>query len=190
MTVLELVDRERARLRRMHFLVGFALAVGATSLVLALGGSVLGGARWMSLPRAVPFVVWLLLVAADAAVILWTARQLRRRTTRQSVAAAIEREQSLRAGALRGALEVANSGTLGRRAAARLGEQLEPAGPRLAPHEARTIRRGVFQATSAATVAVAALAFVVPNFNDGVLAVMRPVSAWKGTLLPRITFRD
>jgi hypothetical protein len=190
MTVLQLVDRECARLRRLHFLVGFALAVAATSLVLAVGASVLGGTRWMSLPRVVPFLVWIGLIAADAAIIVWTSRQLRRRTSRQSVAAAIERDQSLRAGALRGVLEVADSGALGRRAAAKLGEQLEPAGPKLAPAEARVVRRGFVGASGAAGVAVAALMFVAPNFNDGMLAVMRPVDAWKGTLLPRIAFQN
>ena len=47
MTIVELVDRERARQRRMHIIAGLALAVGATCLLLALGASALGGARWM-----------------------------------------------------------------------------------------------------------------------------------------------
>src|SRR6185437_9377860 len=104
MTVLQLVDRERARLRRLYLIGGLALAVGATCLVLSLGASVLGGARWMALPRVVPFIVWLVVLAADIVVIVWTARQLERRTARRSVAATIEREQALRAGALRGVL--------------------------------------------------------------------------------------
>jgi heme exporter protein D len=116
MTVGELVDRERARLRRLHLAAGIALAVGATCLLIALGASALGGARWMTLPRPLPFLVWLLVASADVAIVLLTVRQLDRRTTRQSVATAIEREQSLRAGALRGALAVADSDALGRRA--------------------------------------------------------------------------
>src|SRR6185369_14587139 len=187
MTVLELVDRERARLRRLHVLVGVALAIGATSLVFAAGASILGGSRWMSLPRPVPFLVWLVLVAADAAVVWWTIRRLATRATRNSVAATIEREQSMRAGALRGVLEVADSGALGRRAAAVVSEKLAPVGPRLAPGEQRMVGRGALQAAIAAVVAIAALAFAAPQFNDGLLAIMRPVSAWDGTLLPRIT---
>jgi hypothetical protein len=190
MTVLELVDRERARLRRMHLLMGLALAVGATCLVLAVGASALGSARWMALPRSVPFLVWAVIAAADVVVVLWTARRLDRRATRSSVAAAIEREQDLRAGALRGVIEVANSGALGRRAAAAVGARLAPAGPRLAPAERRAVRRGATQATGVATVAMAALAFAVPNFNDGLLAILRPVRAWNGTLLPRIAFTN
>jgi len=41
MTIVELVERERARLRRMHVLVGLALSVGATSLLIAAGASTL-----------------------------------------------------------------------------------------------------------------------------------------------------
>jgi hypothetical protein len=190
MTVLELVDRERARLRRLHVLLGLAAAVGATCLLLTLGASALGSARWMALPRIVPFLVWLFVVGANVAVVMWTARRLDRRTTRQSVAATIEREQALRAGALRGALEVGESGALGRRAAAAVSEKLAPAGPRLAPGEQRVVGRGALQAAIAAGVAIAALAFAAPQFNDGLLAIMRPVSAWDGTLLPRITFSD
>jgi len=190
MTVLELVERERARLRRTHILMGLAAAVGATCLVLAVGASTLGNARWLALPRAVPFVVWLVVLAADVALVIWTARRLERRTARNAVAAAIEREQSLRAGMLRGVLEVADSGALGRRAADAVGKQLTPAGPRLAPAEARLVRRGAVQATGGAAVAMAALAFAAPHFNDGLLAIMRPVSAWDGSLLPHINFTN
>ncbi|MGH7619095.1 MAG: hypothetical protein ACREPM_17885, partial [Gemmatimonadaceae bacterium] len=190
MTVIELVDRERARLRSMHLLAGVALAIGATCLALAIGASLLGSARWMALPRPVPFLVWLLIIGADVAIALWTAARLDRRATRSSVAAAIEREQDLRAGALRGVIEVADSGALGRKAAATVGARLTPLGPQLAPAERRAVRRGAAQATGAATVAMAALAFAVPNFNDGLLAILRPIRAWNGTLLPRIAFTN
>src|SRR4051812_25742041 len=98
MTLIELVDRERSRLRVLHLAAGAALVLGATALLLAIGASALGGARWMSLPRGVPFMVWLLVLAVDAALIAWTARRVEQRTARQSVAAAIEREQAMRAG--------------------------------------------------------------------------------------------
>ncbi|MEO6878540.1 MAG: hypothetical protein ABI205_08675, partial [Gemmatimonadaceae bacterium] len=139
MTVIELVDRERARLRRMHLLAGVALAVGATCILLALGASALGGARWMTLPRPVPFLVWLLVLGVDAFVVVWTTRRLDTRTTRHCVAATIEREQLLRAGSLRGAMEVGESGALGRHAAAAVGNKLAPAGGRLAPAEQRAV---------------------------------------------------
>lgn len=190
MTVIELVDRERTRLRRMHLVVGLALAVGATCLLLALGASALGSARWMTMSPAVPFLIWVFVFSANVAVVVWTARRLERRTTRQNVAATIEREQAMRAGALRGVLEVADSGALGRRAAAALSERLKPAGPRLAPAEQRTMQRGAAQASIAAGVAIAGLLFAAPNFNDGLLAILRPVDAWRGTLLPKIAFKN
>jgi hypothetical protein len=190
MTVLQLVDRERARLRRLHVLVGATLAIGATCLVLALGASVLGGARWMALPRAVPFLVWVALILADAAVVWWTVRRLSTRATRNSVAAAIEREQSMRAGALRGVIEVADSGALGRKAAAAMSQKLEPARGKLAPRETRGVRRVVLQAAAVAIVAALALGWTAPTFNDGMAAIIRPVNAWQGTLLPKITFRN
>jgi len=188
MTVIELVDRERARLRRMHVIAGLALAAGATLLLLAAGTSLLGASRWMSLPKPVPFVIWLVVLAANVAVVLWTSKRLERRATRLMVAAVIEREQAMRNGAIRAALEVANTGALGRRAAAAVTERLAPAGPRLAPGERRLVARGAVQATGAATVAAAMLAFAVPNYNDGFRAMLQPVSAWRGTLLPRIAF--
>ncbi len=190
MTIVELVDRERTRLRHAHLLVGGALTVGATCLLLALGASALGSARWLTLPRAVPFIVWLVVLGVDVVVVRWTVRQLDRRTGRHNVAAAIEREQSLRAGALRGAMEVANSGALGRRAAAAVVQQLGPGGLRLVPAEQRAARRGAWQATGVATVAVAALGFAAPAYNDGLLAILKPVRAWQGTLLPKISFAN
>ena len=47
----------------------------------------------MALPRHGPFLVWLVVLVADVAVVVWTIRRLDRRATRHSVAAAIEREQ-------------------------------------------------------------------------------------------------
>jgi len=189
-TVVELVERERSRLRRLYVLAGAALAIGATCALLAAAASALGGARWIGLPRGTPFLVWLGVIIVDAAVVVWTIRRLDRRATRHSVAAAIEREQLLRAGSLRGVIEVAESGALGRRAAATLSERLGPKAGKLAVGERRLVRRGAAQATGAATMAVAALAFAVPNFNDGMLAIFEPVSAWKGTLLPHLAFEN
>ncbi|MDQ3995839.1 MAG: hypothetical protein M3303_02340, partial [Gemmatimonadota bacterium] len=68
MTVAEFVERERTRLRRTHLLTAVALVAAATSAVIALGVLVLGGSRWLSLPRAAPFVVWLVLAVVNALV--------------------------------------------------------------------------------------------------------------------------
>ena len=86
MTVVELVERERARLRRLYVLAGAALAIGATCALLAAAGSALGGARWIAMPRGTPFLVWLVVIVADVAVVAWTVRRLGRRATPHSVA--------------------------------------------------------------------------------------------------------
>ena len=190
MTVATLVDQERARLRRLHLAAGLALAIAATLALVALGAWVLGRSRWIALPRVAPFAVWAIVVIADAVVLWWTWRRLARTTARAAVASAIEREQSLRTGALRGVLEVEGSGALARRAADAMATRLAPAGARLAPRTRRGAARVVLQAGLAAGVAVLALGAVRPAFSDGLRAIISPVHAWRGTLLAPIAFRD
>src|SRR6185503_10818709 len=105
------------------------------------------------------------------------------------VAAAIEREQSLRAGALRGALEIGDRGALGRRAVREMSDRLDKMGHTLAPTSRRSARRRAGQTLAAAGVGVALLGGVAPVFGDGLLAILLPVRAWNGTLLPKIEFR-
>ncbi|MDQ3949654.1 MAG: hypothetical protein M3282_04845, partial [Gemmatimonadota bacterium] len=97
MTVAEFVERERTRLRRAHLVTAVALLVAATSAVVALGVLLLGGSRWLALPRATPFVLWLVLAVVNTAVACWAWKRLVRGAARERVAAEIEREQALRA---------------------------------------------------------------------------------------------
>ena len=69
-------------------------------------------------------------------------------------------------------------------------DRLAPVGMRLAPAEQRAVRIGAVQAVVAAIVAIVALTFAAPIFSDGLLAILKPVRAWNGTLLPRITFTN
>ena len=190
MTVAQFVERERTRLRRVHLVTAAALVVAATAVVVAAGVLILGGSRWLSLPRAMPFVVWLLLLAVNALVARWTWRRLVRGSARDRVAAEIEREQALRAGALRGAIETAESGALGRHAAAGMANRLREVGPRLAPTMQTAARRRATRTLAAAIVAGILLGVVAPIYGDGLLAILRPVRAWRGTLLPPIQFAD
>ena len=190
MTPLEFVERERARLRRLHIIAGASLALAITFTALALAVLALGNARWIALPRSAPFAVWLLIAILDAAVIVWSWRRLSADVTRGGVAATIEREQALRAGALRGALEVADRGALGRLAATAMSSRLRGAGAMLAPAERRRARRHAGRTFAAATAGVALLAGLTPIFGDGLLALLLPVKAYNGTLLPRLEFRD
>ena len=191
MTVGQVVERERSRVRRLHVGRGIALAIAATATLVGVSAAALGDARWLTLPRSLPVLVWLVVLAVNAAAVVWTVRRLRLSVTPLEVARAIEEEQSLRAGQLRGAMEVANEGPLGRRAAESLGARLGRGGATLAPQLQRRARHGVVRALTAAVVTAAALlGIVAPVFDDGLLALLRPVSAWKGTLLPRLGFVD
>ena len=67
MTVIDLVNRERGRLSRLIAAAGGAAAIGFAALLLAAGVLLLGRARWIDLPRVVPFVVWLAVVVVAAA---------------------------------------------------------------------------------------------------------------------------
>lgn len=191
MTVSQVVERERARVRRLHVGRGIALAIAATATLLGVSATALGDARWLVLPRSLPLMVWIVIAVVNIAAVAWTVRRVRRNVTPMQVARAIEEEQSLRAGQLRGALEVANEGPLGRRAAESLGARLGRGGVTLAPQLQRRARHAVVRALAAAVLTAAALlGIVAPLFDDGLLALLRPVSAWNGTLLPRLGFVD
>jgi hypothetical protein len=189
-TVAEFVERERAQLRRTHLVTAVALVLAATTAVVALGVLVLGGSRWLALPRAAPFAVWLVLAAVNAFVARWAWRRLVLAAARDRVAAEIEREQALRAGALRGVLEAATSGALGRYAASGMAARLRSGGPRLAPGLQRAASRRALRMLAAALVAGVLLGGVAPVYGDGLMAILRPIRAWRGTLLPPIEFAD
>ncbi|MCY7379962.1 MAG: hypothetical protein LH467_11595, partial [Gemmatimonadaceae bacterium] len=59
MTIGALVDRERRHVRRHELLAGALLGAGATSCIVGAGAVLLGHARWLTLPRAIPFAVWM-----------------------------------------------------------------------------------------------------------------------------------
>ncbi|MBV9881336.1 MAG: hypothetical protein JO180_12605, partial [Gemmatirosa sp.] len=58
MTVADLVAGERRRLRLRLLVAGGALAAAGAAALAAAGGLALGGARWLALPRALPWLVW------------------------------------------------------------------------------------------------------------------------------------
>ncbi|MFL5579823.1 MAG: hypothetical protein ACJ8AO_05570 [Gemmatimonadaceae bacterium] len=186
MTVVQLVDRERSRVRAALLVWGAALALAALAVVLGAGVAALGRARWIALPAAAPFAVWALALGA-AAVVGWLARRRwHRDASPATVAAAIERERALRTGALRGAIEVGQGGALGRRAAEQLGARLAGEGPVLAPAHRRRARVAAGQTAAGALVALALLGAATVHAPDGWAAVSHPVRAWRGALLPAL----
>ena len=192
MTVIDLVNRERGRLSRLIATTGGAAAIGCAALLLAVGVVMLGRARWIALPRVVPFVVWLAVVIVGFVAVWWTRRRLSRDASVSGLAYEVEREQSLRAGALRGALEVASSGTLGRYNAEQVAKRLhEKAGGRsLTPTLTRRalIRTGA--AALACGVGILVLATRSSATPDGWRAIAHPVRAWTGTLLAPISLQS
>ncbi|HEY5218475.1 MAG TPA: hypothetical protein VIJ16_01640, partial [Gemmatimonadaceae bacterium] len=86
MTIVELVERERARMRVLELAAGAALGIAVACGVLAVGALLLGHARWLVLPRGVPLAIWLLLAAAIGAVVRTTMHRLASRTSRAQVA--------------------------------------------------------------------------------------------------------
>jgi hypothetical protein len=190
MTIAQLIHRERASLRRLHLAGGIAVALAATAAIVALAMVILGSARWMSLPRVTPFVAWTLVVAANVGAWMLARRAVEREASLGEVAAAVEREQSLRSGSVRGTMEVAQSGSLGRRAADQLSARLAEGGTTLVPGTRRRVRQRVGRVALVAAIALVALGALAPAFGDGLSAVMRPVDAWRGTLLPAIAFEN
>ncbi len=190
MTIYDLVARQRARIGRLVQLdTSLRVAVVGVS-VLSLGAALLGGARWIALPRIVPFVVWA--VAAGLAVLVaWRgARRFDDLTSLTSIADAVERERRLRAGSLRGLLELAgNGGAFVRRAARRLGVQLAALGNVLAPSLERRLRRGALAGMAVLLPVTFLAAFATGRRPGGWQALVHPLSAWRGTLLPRLEFQ-
>jgi hypothetical protein len=188
MTLIELVERQRGRIRRFELTAGVALMVGLTCGLLAVGVLLLGRSRWLALPRGTPFVIWTLLIAGVAGLAWRTRRLVALRASRGQVGAAIEREQTLRAGALRGAIEVAESGAFGREAAAVVAGALRPRAGSLVPVLERDMRAHAVRLLAAAAGAAILLGIVAPIRSDGLMAILRPVRAWRGTLLGQLAF--
>ena len=184
MTIGALVERERRHLQRRELTGGLLLAAGALAFLLAAGAVVFGGARWLTLPRALPFAVWALIAVALVLLGLRTRHRLAARGSPLGVALAIEREQRMRRGVLVGALEMEGTGALAARAAEAARATLPHDGA-LAPQMRRASTRSTQRAAAMAAAGVLLLLSATPLFGDGLRAVLRPIDAWRGALLER-----
>ena len=189
MTVRDAIERERARVVRLRLLTAAGGAIAVTLLLLVGGAMLLGGTRWLTLPRPVPFLVWGLTIGANVLVVAIALRRIRR-ASMADIAERIETEQQLRAGIVRGALEIADTGALGRRAAKAVATDLAGRGDVLAPELQRTEHQRARFALGAACAAIVATTVAVPAFRDGVRAILFPASAYAGSLLPALGFQD
>jgi|GEM_PF-487992 len=183
---------ERLAAERGQLAVTFTMAVAFGAMAvggvcLAAGAFTLAGGRWMTLPVVVPFLFWMLAIIPSAIAQRRIARRMQDLFSVPAVARVIETEQQLRAGSLSGALEVSREGALGARAAQDVARKL-PVGA-LAPELLR-------QHSKWRTIAVAAAFFTVPGFillsgrfaNDGLQAMLHPINAARGLLLPPLAF--
>jgi hypothetical protein len=108
----------------------------------------------------------------------------RRMATLPGVAGQIERERKLRDGSLRGTIEVAGSGALGRLGAEAMARRLGEMGHKpLAPSLRNRMFRWVGIGLTATAVGAAALVAGTATAPDGWAALLHPVRAWNGTLL-------
>ena len=189
MTVGQIIARERSRLRFALVTRGVAIALAIGFVLLAVSTLALGNARWITRPSA-PLGAWVVVSLVLAILLGWSWREGRRRASSAAIAAAIERERALRAGSLRGALEVDSSGALGQLAARRLASELGTTRRPLAP---MTQRRATRWSLVSAVVALGSLASVAVARDvapDGWRAMRHPMAAWSGDLLPPLVILD
>jgi hypothetical protein len=182
-SVVALVERERAWVGRLITGWGIGIAVAGACAALGLGVFAFGQGRWMELPAPLPIVAWVLVAAFVGLAASLTARRLAAEATRRRVALAIEHDRVLRRGALRGALEVGDTGALGRRGAEQLRSRIAD-GKALSPTLRGKARLRTAAVAVLATAAIATLTAAALTVPDGWTALAHPVRAWRGTLLP------
>ena len=178
--------REQSTLRARSMAAVVLAVIGVLAFALAVSAWLMADGRWMTLPRAVPIAMWVGAFAA-AVGLVWALRKRNADVlSLTSLAAAIEREQALRSGSLRGALEVAGAGVLGARASQDVARRLAPGA--LAPQVAQRLGRAVTVAGVLAVITVGVLSWSARRAPDGFAATVHPVRAWRGTLLPALGF--
>lgn len=189
MTLGRLVARERFRLVATMGARGAAFSLASAAVLAALAAFWLGDARWISAPAA-PAIAWVIVLVAIGMPLVWTIARVRRAASPARVAHAIERERALRAGSLRGALEVEHQGAFGERAAGALGATLASHRGALAPAMLRGAMITGVGAIVSATLALVLLGGARRNSPDGWRAMQHPVGAWTGALLPSLRIVD
>lgn len=188
MSVLDLVARETSRAGRQATVLRVVVPVALAVSLLTLGAMLLARGRWLALPPVAPFVVWGLTILVSLGVAKFVHGRATRRSSSSAVARAIEEEQKLRRGALTGLLEVAHEGgAFVQNAADMLGASLAPVAARPAPRFRRRLARGVIVGTTALVGALGLANTSWARRADGWRALLQPVDAWRGTLLPALT---
>jgi hypothetical protein len=189
MTLRDRVRREAEALAWRARGVHVSASIAVLLAVLAVGAWALTNGRWLTLPRGVPLVVWGLAVLVAAIAFRASQRRVPVPASAEGLAYGIEQEQGLRPGSLRGALEIGSAGALGARALADVESRLGR-GDVLLPRARRRTARSLTMGVGAVALAVASAAFVSVRARDGFAAVLHPIDAWRGLLLPALAFDD
>ena len=190
MTVFDLVARARMRIARLLQAETSVRALVAVVALLLVGAVLLGGARWIALPRLTPFLIWAIAVSAAVAIVRWGAVRWTRIAEPSAIAHAVEREHGLRNGSVRGLVELSGDGSpFVRRAAQRMGTQLRVRGALLPALEHR-LRHGIVRAAAVLLPLALIMTLSASRSADGWRVLAHPVEAWRGTLLPRIEIAD
>ncbi len=191
MTIFDLVARERARVAQLVRAEAWTRAAVVLVAALTTGALALGGSRWISLPRILPFLIWAVAIAGAAYLVRRGARALSHVADNGAVADAVEREQKMRRGAVRGIVELSgDTSAFVARAAQRLGDTLGARGTTLAPALQLKLRRGALAGMAVLVPVVLIAVFVGAKKPDGFRALAHPVDAWRGDLLPRLQIAD
>lgn len=190
MTSLRVVHAEVRRLRTRAALVGSLLPVAVFVGALTSFARALADGAWLSLPRALPSIAWVVAFALAIALGRFLQRRLARRAAPASVAAAIEEEQGLRRGSLVGLLEVEGSGVFADYAV----DQSERALAERSARPAPALRRRLQRATALAAIAFIQMLVLATNSfatrADGWRALLNPFDAWRGALVEPLRFED
>ncbi|MBL8996768.1 MAG: hypothetical protein JNL44_05570 [Gemmatimonadetes bacterium] len=191
MSVLDLVAREARRAGRVASAAGVVLPAVVALAMLSGGAMWLARGRWLALSPAVPFLVWGVAAAAAALIAHRVRTRLAARARPAAVARAIEDEQRLRRGQLTGLLEVAESGgVFAQRAAERIGDSLAAVAARPAPRHRRRFVRALALSLFALVQVLMLAAGSWSTRADGWQALLHPIDAWRGTLLPALEVVD
>jgi hypothetical protein len=183
-SVRQLVQRERATLRRARLIGGAAETAAAAMALLIVCAVALGHGRWIVAPRWLPMLGTLAVVGLTAFVGRRAYRAASLAGATRRVADSIEHAHALRDGALQAGLELEGTGPLADAGARALDERLRAVSGTLAPGLRSGAARLTIRAAVAAGIAATVLLVLAPSHGDGLRAVMRPVGAWNGDLLP------
>jgi hypothetical protein len=189
MSAHDVVTAARARELRLGAEATAAWCTALLLAALAVAALVLGGGRWIDAPRWLPLAMACAATAGAVTIAIRGMRIARASANTERVAEHIERARGLRSGALVAGLQLAGRGALAAAGLSSLDRQLAGSTPARPPNGMGS-RYPLARPLGALALALAVLALTAPTRRDGIAAMLRPVRAWRGTLLPPLAIED